>query len=515
MHRISCFGPVSSSTFANYQIQFWCIRQGQNIFTPFTIELSFVKGITGPRLETQKKGNTITGWPGGPVHSVDHSWLEGICYPEQSGGYERLFEFSLLPIVVPCAPNEYWDPSGYVDFASLYLGRGGCKARLVSVSFEKGLTASDPCYVLVRVHVVSRTLPPYTDQYISWLCGFELRCPVSGDGDYLMEHAYGLYPHTAPQALTSYPSYPPYPTIKGYGAATKTMSNEHTTMTTIPYLESILCYWRNEKLHMSELFLDKAKVRDCTLSALDEVALTEALSLENAKDLLELGETIMSLIHLGMDIRKVIKRFDPNALLKLVCEVHIIYRYVLKTSWKDFRDLQNLAKLLWVHRDAWWDFLSIARGRAEPLNYQKTISNGKTYSVTMNCRLDCRPAQYDFMTYLRQIGGIGLEQCWDVVPYSFLVDWVLPVGDTVAAYGALIDLQHLNKLIVVTARNHRPIDERIYPGVLLHGASTRFIRTVSRDYTGTWDTLDTLQVKNPLKNFWTALALVIASITRR
>lgn len=44
---------------------------------------------------------------------------------------------------------------------------------------------------------------------------------------------------------------------------------------------------------------------------------------------------------------------------------------------------------------------------------------------------------------LQQIGVVGLSTPWAILPMSYLVDWILPIGDVLAAYDATIGLTYL------------------------------------------------------------------------
>lgn len=509
MHRISCFGSVAGSTTVTHKFHFECTRRGQHAFTPYDVNVTFVQGVTGPRLEIQRKKNTITGWPGGLVNGVDHLYMDGICYPKESSGFEPVFNYS-SNLVVPVSDCEFANYD-YLGPAPS-LARGQSVSRLMSVTKYQD-TPKNPKVTRVeaRVLVRNRTLEPFADQIMDWLFVFELPCFVDANGEYLIEKSTQMTARP-PVRLAPPPPMPPYLWMVT-GGCSYMWSHIATNWTlAIPYASSLQDYWKEEQKGLNMCKLDPYRRRDATFEALESVLFTEALSLENLKDLLDVMETFKGFLSVVKDFRKAIKKMNPLLLLKVVASVHLIYRYVIKTTTKDLKDLKEFAEQLWLHRDDWWGYLSIARGRCKAQTYDKFVSTGQTYSCTMNLRLDIRPAQYQMITYLRTVGlGLTPAMFWDMVPFSFVVDWVLPVGDTIEAVSTLYDLQNLDKLFVTSLLSHRHMNHEIYPGVLLYGKSQRFLRVVSREYQGA-TTPPGFRIKNPIKNFWTAVALVISLI---
>jgi hypothetical protein len=408
-----------------------------------------------------------------------------------------------------------------VDFPALSRGEG--KVKLISVALQRPTEYFDyPYGIKIVVEFIGRSLPPHYDQVFSWIEEIFLECTVNGAGEFLVVPAkpfivggVGGYKTWINPPWITYPYTLDDVDLIRTMASLSTSKKRSSFAISPPYLSSLLDYWEREKIALYQCQIDPDKIRDCTLEAMEDTAFTETLTLENFKDLVEIMKTFKSSMTVVKDFRLALRNLDPKRLLNVVASVHLIWRYVIKTSYRDLIDLRHFAKQIWVHRDIWWGYLTKSRGRSRELNYLKVVKNGKTYDSVMNLRLDLSPAQYQLFTYLRTVGmSPSLVGFWDVLPFSFVVDWVLPVGATISAYGALQDLQFLEKLFVYSLKSTRPVNDVIYPGVLLAGEAQRFSRVVTNQYQGSQG-LPAFQCTNPLRNFWTGLALLIASITRR
>lgn len=78
-------------------------------------------------------------------------------------------------------------------------------------------------------------------------------------------------------------------------------------------------------------------------------------------------------------------------------------------------------------------------------------------SVKVKCRLTATPK--DDWLFLRHLNQLGLlnpaSLAWELVPWSFLVDWLLPIGPVLAAYSAPAGLDFIDGYISARTReNH-------------------------------------------------------------
>lgn len=145
------------------------------------------------------------------------------------------------------------------------------------------------------------------------------------------------------------------------------------------------------------------------MAAIEDLPQAEANSLANV---FEVVSTITDLIR--GDIPDFLGRTSKQAL----ADTWLSYRYVYNTTLSDARDYANLARRLGAIADL-----------------PAITANGYYQSggYTTHCSITIPVNQVipnDFSHWLQKYGfKLSLYNAWDMVPYSFIVDWFVNVGD--------------------------------------------------------------------------------------
>jgi len=453
-----------------------------------------------------EKGLRLDWGPGGPVHSVDHQFLDGFVVASGNPDYQNvgLFQSNLI---IPLCTHTWRADGDWTGSPSLTRGQIVCSVGTTTVKYVSKTRVGVEVSLITR----SRSNIPFPDKTYQEVWKLTIEMQLSKEG-YYVPCSMSL-PKIRIVSPTDWPdiNYPPLigPTRFSLvlSAAVGTAKWPTATVDVTPELNK---FWHREQAYLTSLSLMSRQddIRDCTLKAVEKASFTGAISLENASDIIGAIETAKGFFSLGEDLFKFIKTRNPLALLKLVAAAHLTYRYVIKTTWKDVGDLRRLGQMLWDNRDLWWKKLSTTRGRCTALQKDITVRE-YVYSTVMNVRLDFSCGELDFYEYLRCTGlFFRPTDLWNIVPLSFAVDWVLPVGDTISAWDTLTDLVKIqNKLFVISLRSERPITYTLRPGYIFRGKAVRFQRMVSSAYVGTFSP-PPFRIKNPCKEFATGLALI-------
>lgn len=127
-----------------------------------------------------------------------------------------------------------------------------------------------------------------------------------------------------------------------------------------------------------------------------------------------------------------IKRGEPmnlNKLKKLTWEQAsnkwLKYRYELCTTLSDIVEIKDKADTVIDN------IFRISRNDMPPRKFGATVAkDGVTYSLTGTYQCDFHNEVQKLWYQLDQLGlQPNLQNIWDMVPYSFVVDWFLPLGD--------------------------------------------------------------------------------------
>lgn len=159
----------------------------------------------------------------------------------------------------------------------------------------------------------------------------------------------------------------------------------------------------------------KALRQDSYLDALDHIPMLNENSISN---IMELVGFIKALV---IDHRIEI----PKSLQSL----WLSYRYSYTTTKSDAEEA-----IAFMHRHVNDDFLNSGFSC-----YGITHENVSGVNVTVRCRLDVKQKELDTLSKIwTTLYRYGLTPSfyvvWDMVPYSFIVDWFIPVGDILSGY---------------------------------------------------------------------------------
>lgn len=152
------------------------------------------------------------------------------------------------------------------------------------------------------------------------------------------------------------------------------------------------------------------------LAAVDNCQATDVVNIENA---VQLVETLRQPSQLLPNIAHLSKQ-NP---LKTAANLKLSYDYSVKTTIRDLQDLASAA--LAQHRE-----VNIARGRASDTasgqygNYTVDVFEEHAWKIFYG---SCDESLIPFYRILQEIGADpSFEHVWNVIPYSFVVDWFLP-----------------------------------------------------------------------------------------
>lgn len=185
---------------------------------------------------------------------------------------------------------------------------------------------------------------------------------------------------------------------------------------------------------------------------------------------------------------------------KVLSAIYLWKRYVVNTTYRDLKQiLTDLPTLL---------------PKEGPRTLKGRVSTSREYDfpnstwVAATCRVD----PYD-LSLLPMRWGVhpGLSQAWDLLPFSFVVDWIFGVSNQLNAidwfiYRQLLKLQYL----VRGRRTEVVVDSSVFGGV---GTITvaQYVRTVENTWPGLLDSIPNPR-SVPIKNWATAAAALAISL---
>lgn len=169
------------------------------------------------------------------------------------------------------------------------------------------------------------------------------------------------------------------------------------------------------------------------------------------RDMLALKGLLMSIAKTVLNVQDV-AHMDPKAIANL----YLSFRYGLNLTVKDTLQVRDAisraaSQLVWNAQNLDRAF-DISRGRRtvalrlKYANYASPVVVDRTYNVKLYYTpYDKTKFQHarDFMQWDLLS---DLENLWDLIPYSFVVDWFLPVGDQLGAIDAKLMLYVLEVL---------------------------------------------------------------------
>jgi hypothetical protein len=193
-------------------------------------------------------------------------------------------------------------------------------------------------------------------------------------------------------------------------------------------------------------------LRDASIyAALDDLALSNINWVEWAPELVHFMEVIKSLVEVFRGPKNII------GLVKGMANLHLMWKYVAKTNQMAFEDLLFLMRFIVSHwkriRQAILAARMTGRGRESKVvrdegGFKTTLTYTTKVVYGPDIRsLDMMIARFGILGFTPRLGDL-----WDIVPYSFVVDWILPIGDAIYNIENLSDAAKLPLLSYVGTR---------------------------------------------------------------
>jgi hypothetical protein len=159
-------------------------------------------------------------------------------------------------------------------------------------------------------------------------------------------------------------------------------------------------------------------------------------NLENASALVDVAKAVMNPKKIGINLLRRIQHCATNDLGKEAANLWLQYRYQYSTAISDF---QTAIDYYYSNADAIMDDIySVGespllrcgfRHADTDYHYQFRLVPKRYLSKSYSC--NCIATAFDKLYVRLSNAGIqpSLKNFWDLVPYSFVIDWVLPIGD--------------------------------------------------------------------------------------
>jgi len=167
-------------------------------------------------------------------------------------------------------------------------------------------------------------------------------------------------------------------------------------------------------------------LRDAAIyDALDNISLADVNPLEDIKDLLKPLEPLKQLI----SFTKVQGFMD---MLKTIANLHLFLKYVVKTGIMNIGEWNKLLDAM-CHPEKLKKAIAgsqlIGRGKQTK---KDTLDDGTTLEVTHYAKLVYSTQGVDITNLLNLLGLTPrLADLWDLIPFSFVIDWLLPIGEAI------------------------------------------------------------------------------------
>ena len=147
------------------------------------------------------------------------------------------------------------------------------------------------------------------------------------------------------------------------------------------------------------------------------------LDTNNIANAIDIVKTVIDVMHLNSS--QLLSDFRRSAKVskKNLSRAWLAYRYQYTTTKSDIEEISSKASSVTL-----------------PTNNWRIGRSSKTYdNVTLRCKIPYRDSTMAGFTSmwsdLKKFGlAPDLYNLWDLVPLSFVADWVLPIGDTLEAY---------------------------------------------------------------------------------
>lgn len=122
----------------------------------------------------------------------------------------------------------------------------------------------------------------------------------------------------------------------------------------------------------------------------------------------------------------------PVRILKVLAALHLWWKYVVKTGWMTVEDLRSIARDVWIRREQLAQELEYFQlvGRGKFIGEVVSDDDGST-TVIQTAKVVYNHPANTISGWIDTLNALGLAprltDIWDLIPYSFVVDWVVPV----------------------------------------------------------------------------------------
>lgn len=273
-------------------------------------------------------------------------------------------------------------------------------------------------------------------------------------------------------------------------------------------------YWIQATMALSagKVELDRTARRNAVLDAFDNTELAEVNWLELAKDA---GEPLAVLERLSGIFRGNSK---ARTAVKACANLHLMWKYMIKTNLLTYSELRKLLRALrrGFRHQRLLDKDIVGHG-----SVRKELSGeGYSGSDTYTAKVVLAPGFGPFGS-VQQLQSLGLlpkaSDVWDLIPYSFVVDWLIPVQDTIAQLEGVSATMHLPFRYAVIGRKKElhysktwvTASGHTFQIVLTHVEYERWVK-----FTLPNDLSVSHPFRDPRKHALTGAALVVQSTLR-
>lgn len=275
-------------------------------------------------------------------------------------------------------------------------------------------------------------------------------------------------------------------------------------------LQLLRDYTNDLAIGMGDVRYDRTSRDAAIYDAIEDIQLGNFNPLQNV-----LGSLIRPMQAISQLARLAKKWTDPRTYPKKLSTLHLFWKYVVKTGWSDIKSIREIMKFLKGKRGWKIEELKNLRliGRGEKTLHLEIGPDHVTdkYSVKVCFQADIESFQ-DLMQLLHTLRLTPrFIDLWDIVPYSFVVDWILPLGDAMNNLEMMADVQRLPFVYMIISRKTVKEVERTFSlGTHVWSVSLRVVsyeRKVTLSFPS--DVWLGISFRDPRKQALTATALII------
>lgn len=274
-------------------------------------------------------------------------------------------------------------------------------------------------------------------------------------------------------------------------------------------IASVLPSWIRQQYNELPGLGKRRHVRDEAIwQAIDDL---EVVNINYLDDYQDLARPLAAVRRLSQGLRK-----SGLSAIRQLSNMHLFWRYCLKTNLLTFRETQDLIQFLTTGASS----------------VSKRIANSTMLGYGEAQETVTRPDGIDTITYTAKVvygGGFGgfttlaewrllgllpgAGDIWDLIPLSFVLDWVMPIQKTINKFEHLTDALLLPlKYILIGRKYERTLDRSYTMGNHTFGIDltrTYYSRTVLKSLPLDMG-LGQLNFRDPRKNLLTGIALGVS-----